>query len=110
VDFYGNYSFHYLRQKRFHLWSYSHYPFYLLVGALSIKQDLQTRPRSAASIAERKRTETHPKVAISNNELTTKSGLSGLLPEYCHLQPENFWTGSTAERNLEESSEEANQP
>jgi len=46
VDFYGNYSFHYFRQKRFHLWSYSHHPSYLLVGALSIKQDLQTRPSS----------------------------------------------------------------
>jgi len=44
VDFYGNYSFRYLRQKRLHFWSYSHHPFYLQRGALSIKHDLQTRP------------------------------------------------------------------
>jgi hypothetical protein len=45
VDFYENYSFHYLRQKRLHFWLYSHHPSYLQVGGLSIKQDLQTRPR-----------------------------------------------------------------
>src|SRR5258707_11034821 len=45
VDFYGNYSFRYLWQKRLHFWSYSHHPFYLQRGALSIKHDLQTRPR-----------------------------------------------------------------
>jgi hypothetical protein len=44
VDFYGNYSFRYLWQKRLHFWSYSHHPFYLQRGALSIKHDLQTRP------------------------------------------------------------------
>jgi hypothetical protein len=44
VDFYGNYSFRYLRQKRLHFWSYSHHLFYLQREALSIKHDLQTRP------------------------------------------------------------------
>src|SRR5882762_957699 len=45
VDFYGKYSFRYLRQKCLHFWSYSHHPFYLQLGALSIKEDLQTRPK-----------------------------------------------------------------
>jgi hypothetical protein len=49
VDFYGNYSFRDLRQKRLHFWSYSHHPFYLQRGALSIKHDLQTRPRTLAA-------------------------------------------------------------
>ena len=50
MDFYGNYSFRYLRQKRLHFWSYSHHPFYLQRGALSIKHDLQTRPKLIAHL------------------------------------------------------------
>src|SRR5258707_14939381 len=52
VDFYGNYSFRYLWQKRLHFWPYSHHPFYLQRVALSIKHDLQTRPKGQRALID----------------------------------------------------------